>query len=252
MTIDPPRARRLILLAALAGLVLRAGFGLLYWVDKPLTHDEREYLALARSVADGKGFVYDEAHDTGTAQQFGRAPAYPLFLTAIGAGDTVHEASPARVKVVQAFIGALGVWLMGLIALRAVGAWPGVVAAAVAAVYPPLVWICAYVLSEALYSTLALGTALLLDRAVDHARDARSTRAGGALTLLAGLLAGIAILTRPAMLFFLPLAVLWLAKRRHTVLAVAFASRPWPSSRPGRRATSASTTASSWWRPRAA
>ena len=40
---------RLILLAAVAGLVLRAAFGLLYWVGKPLTHDEREYLALARS-----------------------------------------------------------------------------------------------------------------------------------------------------------------------------------------------------------
>ena len=29
----------------------------LYWVDKPLTHDEREYLALARSVARGDGFT---------------------------------------------------------------------------------------------------------------------------------------------------------------------------------------------------
>ena len=36
---------------------------LLYWIDKPLTHDEREYLALARSVAAGRGFVYDDAHD---------------------------------------------------------------------------------------------------------------------------------------------------------------------------------------------
>ena len=58
----------------MAGLIVRLAFGLLYWVDKPLTHDEREYLALARSVAAGRGFVYDATHDTGTAQQFGRAP----------------------------------------------------------------------------------------------------------------------------------------------------------------------------------
>ena len=32
----------------LAGLALRLAFGLGYWRDKPLTHDEREYLALAR------------------------------------------------------------------------------------------------------------------------------------------------------------------------------------------------------------
>lgn len=222
MPMDPARARRLIGLAALAGLVLRAGFGLLYWVDKPLTHDEREYLALAGSLAEGRGFVYPADHDTGTAQQFGRAPVYPLFLTMIGAGGAGDEASPPRVKIAQSVVGAAGVWLIGLIALRAAGPRAGVLAAAVAAVYPPLVWICAYVLSEALYSTLALAAALLLDRAMDQAIDARATRAGGALTLIAGLVAGIAVLTRPAMLFFLPLAALWLVTRRRTVLALAF------------------------------
>ncbi len=222
MSIDSARARRLILLAAVVGLVVRAAFGLVYWVGKPLTHDEQEYLALARSIAQGRGFVYDEAHDTGTAQQFGRAPAYPLFLTMIGAGGALHETSPARVKVAQSVAGAVGVWLIGLIALRAAGPRAGAIAALVAAVYPPLVWICAYVLSEALYSTLALCTVLLLDRAADRAADARSSRAGGALALIAGLLASVAILTRPAMLFFLPLAALWLAHRRRTILAVAF------------------------------
>lgn len=222
MPMDAARARRLVGLAALAGLILRAGFGLLYWVDKPLTHDEREYLALAGSLAEGRGFAYPEDHDTGTAQQFGRAPAYPLFLTMIGAGGAGSETSPARVKIAQSVVGAVGVWLIGLIAHRAAGPRAGVIAASVAAVYPPLVWICAYVLSEALYSTLALATALLLDRAMDRASDARAARAGGALTLVAGLVAGIAVLTRPAMLFFLPLAVLWLVTRRRTVLALAF------------------------------
>lgn len=221
MPIDAALARRLILLAAVAGLVLRAAFGLFYWVGKPLTHDEREYLALARSVTAGHGFVYDEAHDTGTAQQFGRAPAYPLFLAMIGAGGDLQEASPARVKLAQAAVGAIGVWLIGLMAWRALGPAAGAAAAALAAVYPPLVWICAYVLSEALYSTLALGAVLLLDRAMERADDDRTSRAGGALALLSGLAVGAAILTRPAMLLFVPLAVLWLVLRRRTVLAVA-------------------------------
>jgi 4-amino-4-deoxy-L-arabinose transferase-like glycosyltransferase len=222
MVQTPARARRLIVLVAVAGFVLRAAFGLLYWTGKPLTHDEREYLALARSVAAGQGFVYGDDHDTGTAQQFGRAPAYPLFLVAIGAGRDVHEASPARVKVAQGLLGAGAVWLIGLIALRAAGPRAGVAAAAIAAVYPPLVWIGAYVFSEALYTLLALATVLLLDRAMDKVEDARSARAGGALVLVAGLLAGVAVLTRPALLFFLPLVLLWLVWRRLTVLGLAF------------------------------
>jgi 4-amino-4-deoxy-L-arabinose transferase-like glycosyltransferase len=222
MTLDPARARRLLVAMAVAGVLLRAAFGLVYWTGKPLTHDEREYLALARSVAAGRGFVYDERHDTGTAQQFGRAPAYPLFLAAIGAGRAPFDASPARVKIAQALLGGLAVWLIGLIALRAAGSRAGVAAAAIAAVYPPLVWIGAYVFSEALYTALALAAVLLLDRAMDRVGEARSARAGGALVLVAGLLTGVAILTRPAMLFFMPLAVLWLVWRRLPVLAVAF------------------------------
>lgn len=220
MTVDAPRARRLILLAAIAALALRAVFGVWYWVGKPLTHDEREYLALATSVSEGRGFVYADDHETGTAQQFGRAPAYPLFLAMIGAAGR-HEASPTRVKIVQSIVGAVGVWLIGLIALRALGPAAGVAAAALAAIYPPLVWICAYVLSEALYGTLVLAAVLLLDCAMDRADEARATRAGGALALAAGLVIGAGILTRPGLLIYLPLAALWCVMRRRTILAVA-------------------------------
>lgn len=221
MRIDPVRARRLIGAAAVAGLVLRLAFGLLYWTGKPLTHDEQEYLALARSVADGRGFVYDASYETGTAQQFGRAPAYPLFLTIIGAGSGEPSSSPARVKIAQSIVGAMVIWLIGTIALRAAGGVAGVAAAALAAVYPPLVWIGAYVLSETLYSALALGAVVLLDMAVERADKQGNARAGGASALGAGLLSGIAILVRPAMLFFLPLAAVWLWRRRRRSLAVA-------------------------------
>src|SRR3954454_8766125 len=118
MPSDPAVARRLILIAAALGFVLRLAFGLFYWVDKPLTHDEREYLALSQSLAAGDGFVYGPGHDTGTAQQFGRAPLYPLFLAAIGAGAHDYNSSPARVKIAQSLVGALAVWIIGMIAIR--------------------------------------------------------------------------------------------------------------------------------------
>ena len=37
--------------AILLGLALRLAFGLGYWIDKPLTLDEQEYLLLAHNVA---------------------------------------------------------------------------------------------------------------------------------------------------------------------------------------------------------
>lgn len=224
MTPEAARAWRWIAVAAVAGFTLRALFGLTYWVGKPLTHDEREYLALADGLVDGRGFTYPEGHDTGSAQQFGRAPGYPMFLAAIGATQPGAGGSPARVKIVQSIVGALGVVLVGMIAMRTAGPAAGGVAAALAAVHPPLVWYPAYVLSETLYSAAALASAVVLQRAADRAARERSSRAGGPLALLAGLLTGSAILVRPAMLFFVPLAAVWLLRRRHAVLALALVS----------------------------
>jgi hypothetical protein len=221
---DLARSHRLIVAAAIAGLLLRLAFAFVYWNNKPLTHDEREYLALAHSVSAGRGFTYDARHETGTAQQFGRAPGYPLFLAIIGAGAQDDDAVPARVKIAQSIVGALGVWVIGLLARRAAGPAAGVAAAAIASLYPPLVWICAYVLSEALYSTMALIAVLLLDLAIDRAERADASawfRRGGILAVASGVAVGAAILVRPAMLFFLPLAALWLAARRRVALAAA-------------------------------
>ncbi|HEX6976614.1 MAG TPA: hypothetical protein VF147_19540, partial [Vicinamibacterales bacterium] len=50
---------------------------------------------------------------------------------------------------------------------------------------------------------------------------AENARGGAAAALVAGLLAGIAILVRPVMLFFLPFAAVWLWHRRRPSLAVA-------------------------------
>jgi hypothetical protein len=153
---------RTIFLFVAFGLVLRLAFALFYWVGQPLTHDEREYLALARSVARGEGFTYPaDEPSPGTGQQFGRAPGYPIFLAALGVTSPSDHA-PRRVQIAQACVGALGIWFMASIARRAAGDRAAIVAAGIAAVYPPLVFMPAYVLSETVFSTLALAIALAL------------------------------------------------------------------------------------------
>lgn len=210
------RASRALLVIAAAGVALRLAFALGYWVDQPLTRDEREYLSLARSVAAGRGFVYDEVVTSGTVDPFGRAPGYPAFLAVAGGGGAPTESVPAAVKVVQSFVGGAGVLLVGLLAWRLAGPHAAVGAAGVAAVYPPLVWISAYGFSEALFWPMGLATAWLFDRAAAGSRP-------GLMGLACGVVGGLAMLVRPAMVLFFVLAGLWLLWQRRPRLVAALA-----------------------------
>ena len=199
--------RRLILAAVLVALIVRVVCAWTYWTGKPLTHDEREYLSLAASLAEGRGFTYPDTHDAGTGQRFGRAPGYPAFLS-LFRPDADSQGAPRVIQLAQALLLSLGVLMIAAIAREAAGDRAALIAAWLAALYPPLIWIPAYVLSESLYLPLALGCTMLL------ARPQRRH------IVAAGVVAGIAILVRPAMLLFMPLAALWLLRRRRLDLAM--------------------------------
>jgi 4-amino-4-deoxy-L-arabinose transferase-like glycosyltransferase len=214
---DRQATRRALALIALAGIALRLAFSLGYWVDQPLTRDEREYLSLARSLAAGDGFAYDAVVAEGPVDPFGRAPGYPAFLAIAGGGGTPTASVPALLKVTQSVVGGLGVVLVGLLAWRLAGPRAARLAALVAAAYPPLVWIAASALSEAIFWPLGLGVAWLFDRA---AREPRGLASGVAC----GVLGGVAVLIRPAMILFFPLAAAWLLLRRRPALVAALAA----------------------------
>ena len=172
--------------AAVVGLVVRLVFSFAYWTHQPLTRDELEYLSLARSLAAGHGFVYDEALLTGSFVPFGRAPGYPAFLAAIGAGGDVATEVPATVKIAQSVVGAIGVVLIGAIACRLGGSRAGRAASVIAAVYPPLVWVAARVFSESLFWPAGLAIAWRVsDRALDRPNGTRDMAVAGAHRLLA-------------------------------------------------------------------
>jgi 4-amino-4-deoxy-L-arabinose transferase-like glycosyltransferase len=122
------------------------------------------------------------------------------------------------VKIAQAVVGGIGVLLVGLVATQLAGPRGGVVAAGIAAVYPPLVWISAYGFSEALFWPLALAVAWTFDRALGRPSD------GAFFAGAAGLITGLGILIRPALLLFLPMALVWLVVRRRVTAALLLAA----------------------------
>ena len=214
---------RFVLIAAIGGCLLRLAFGLGYWTDKPLTRDELEYLSLARSLAAGDGFVYDEVLRTGSFVPFGRAPGYPSFLALVGGGRGVTSSVPDGVQIAQAAAGAIGVVLLGLIAGRLAGPVAARTAAVLAAIYPPLVWISGYALSEALFWPMGLAVALAFDRAMSTPAGSPARRSLAA-AFGCGVLTGAGILVRPALLLFLPFAGLALVVRRQWTAAALLAA----------------------------
>lgn len=246
MLVTGVRTTALVSGLVVLGFVLRLAFGLGYWLDKPLMKDEQEYLLLASRIATGRGFNYPPPPLSGPPpRHFERPPGFAFFLattltlaqdplvggTARGDYQSLPASSsavPRSVKAAQSLVGALGIIVIAALAKRAAGPAAAVVAAALAAAYPPLAWICGYVLSEPLFSTLALATVWLLQKAGDT-----SGRRQLLVGLGAGVLAGAALLTKEAMLFFLPLGTLWLIYRRQPGLAfamavgVVFVAVPW-------------------------
>lgn len=207
---------RFVLAAAAIGLLARLAFGLLYWVGEPLNRDEVEYLSLARNLAAGRGYDFDEHVKNGPVVPFGRAPGYPAFLALTGGGGDSFDALPATVKIAQALAGAAGVWLIAMAAFRLGGRTPAMAAAAIAALHPPLTWIAGYAYSEAIFWPIGLGLALGASRMLGRSKPDHR------LAVAIGLLAGIAILVRAATLLFVPIALAWILWKRQPRIAAAF------------------------------
>jgi len=211
-------------LAVFLALVLRLAFAFGYWVDKPLTVDQIEYLMLADNLKQGEGLTYDEPH------RLMRSPGYPVFLAAILAA---HPGT-AGIKAVQALLGAISVLLIAALARRLGGARSGVIAAFLMACYPPQVFQPGYILGETLFTALALASLLLCWRALDATRDNGAT-SNVVRSTAAGIGLGLSILTRPEALLFAAMFWLYVVVSQRalatgvTIAVVAAATvAPWP------------------------
>jgi 4-amino-4-deoxy-L-arabinose transferase-like glycosyltransferase len=139
-------------------------------------------------------------------------PLYPYFL----AGVNGIFGSLVAIKAVQALFGSLLIPAVGRVAGRVFGPRAALCAAAFAAFYPELIWYSAHFWCETLFLAVLWWA---IERLM--AADENSSRRTAAL---AGLLFGVAILTRETILYLVPLGALWLvwpASRKRPALALS-------------------------------
>jgi 4-amino-4-deoxy-L-arabinose transferase-like glycosyltransferase len=156
-------------------------------------------------------------------------PAYPYFIALTG----TLFGGLSGVKVAQAVVGALLVPAVGRLGRRGFGESVGLLAAALVALYPDLVWFTSHFWAETLFTTL-LWWALERYAALLDPETSRSGRGRLGLAIVAGLLLGLAILTRETVLYFLPVLTAGLVLTRRgllvaaaSVLAVLTLVAPW-------------------------
>jgi hypothetical protein len=191
------RFGRRLAVVVLVALVVRFGYVLLVMRNRSLGLDSESYRQLALGIRDRLGYVGPpDAKGIRTATAT-FPPVYPSFLAA---ASVVVGRSVLALRLATAAIGVINVALIGLLARRLVSPAAGLVAAAIAAVYLPLVTTDGSFMSETLYLALVLAAvhlAVLLRERVDLA-----TAAG------TGVAIGVAALTRSEALLLVPLVAL--------------------------------------------
>jgi 4-amino-4-deoxy-L-arabinose transferase-like glycosyltransferase len=153
--------------------------------------DAADFDRHAISLADGDGYPDTLPVVGGHGPTAFRAPLYPFALAAVYLFTDTHDESARWLagRLEQAVIGALVVALIALVALQLWGRRPALIAAAIAAVYPPLILAGTSLLTEPLFTALLLaGVAALLRY--------RSTGQQVGWLIAAGACAGLASLTR--------------------------------------------------------
>lgn len=180
----------------LAALAVRAAFLLLEPRSLQMG-DEGMWRHMARELASPEvGF------SPFRTQLLSHPPLYPYFLAGmIRLVDTFQH-----VKWAQILLDALLVPAVALVGARLSGPRVGVLAAAIAALCPELVWHSTHFWSEVLLLPLLWWA---FERVL--CADARGRAVAAAV---GGLLFGLAILTRETLLYFAPLVAIWLGWRR--------------------------------------
>jgi hypothetical protein len=191
-------------LIALGALVIRIGFILVVDPKVPVLGDASAYHLLAENLAKGKGYIRPFDHQL---LHLHRATAEypPLFSVLLATAARLGAHSVKEQRLFVALLGTGTVVLVGLLGRRVASNAVGLVAAALAAVYPMLFLSEATLMAESLYVALVTVVLLCAYRAYDDPKVARFVALGLAvgfatLTRAEGVLLGIVVTAPLALL----------------------------------------------------
>lgn len=199
--LDNRRTRTALLVVLAVACLVRVG--LIVSIDSPqevprtpAESDAQSYYVLADNLLSGVGYRYSEDRPP-TAW---RTPGYPLLIASVFRvfGRSFNAVRGAQCVLDVASVAAI----FGLALILTESRAAALLAALGYAIYPPAILSSTYIMTETLYTLLLLVFAL----ACVLALKARNFT----LYLIAGIMLGLAVLTRPGV-FLLPAAVLVVA-----------------------------------------
>jgi len=209
--------RRLVLIAA-AAFAVRVLYGFAIAADLPLPGDAFLYRILGFELAHGDGYSVPSSVVAGGPQPTAEHP--PLFALYLALWSKAGLGGLGAERVACALLGTATVSLTGVLGRRAAGDRAGLLAAGIAAIYPPLFMVDGALISESLYAPIVVLAMVLAFRLIDN------PGVGAAAAL--GAVVGLAALTRSDGVLLLPLLALPLAWRlrpdRWRLMAACFAA----------------------------
>ena len=212
---------------AFAGLLIRVAYTVLIGQDTPGVGDFFYYHGIANELAAGRGFI--DPFVSTDAMPYPSALHPPLWPLALAAASELGATTLLAHRLVGCLIGAAVVAVIGLLGRKVAGESVGLLAAAIAAVYPTLVAADGSLMSETLYGLWVALMLLLAYRLLERPGTGRAA-ALGAVIGLAALTRGEAVL----FVFLLAIPVAWRGGRSGrttrivaTVAATALVIAPW-------------------------
>ena len=157
--------------------------------------DSEAYISIANSLASGQGYKLNA--DNGFAEY--RAPFYPFLLAVVykffGNNDLI-------IQSLQCLLGAVICWLVYAIGKYLFNSIVGLLASIITAIDPFLVYIAGILLTEQLFIFFLVLAIYLLIRSKENL--------GYTWILGSGIILGLAVLTRPTALIFIPFCGLYI------------------------------------------
>ena len=186
---------------SLTGFAAALAYALAVSPDEIVAGDATQYHLLAQGIVDGHGYSTLSSLLRGDPQPTAQHP--PLFPLVLAGLDLIGLDTLTAHRVVLCFATGAGVCLVGLLGRRVAGPRAGLIAAAIAAVYPGFFMLAGVAMTESLYIPLIALTLLVAYALID--------RPSLGLAALLGALIGLTTLDRTEAFLLLPLLALAVA-----------------------------------------